>query len=117
MPLLSRNEESFEATMSFWVILSLPIYNNILQKKFYDKNTCSVPTLSTFCWALAARSNALARVELEQCLPFDRRPDIPSIIFELLLIWSVLFDNRGPRVAYDSSQNISRLQILLWGFT
>lgn len=114
MPLLSRNEENSEASMSFWATLSSLIYNKPLQKKFHDKSTCSVPTISTFCWALPVGSNALAKSELEQCLSFDRRPDILSLLFDLwLLMLSLLFVSRGPQVTYDSSQNISRLQILL----
>nr|XP_024392781.1 bZIP transcription factor 28-like isoform X3 [Physcomitrium patens] len=45
MPLLSRNEENSEASMSFWATLSSLIYNKPLQKKFHDKSTCSVPTI------------------------------------------------------------------------
>lgn len=74
MPLPIRNEERSETLMPFWDSLQQPLtYDQFLQKKAHETNTCSVPTLSKLFEA-AAGSSELAYSESRQCLAADRRP-------------------------------------------
>lgn len=72
MPLPIRNEERVETLMPFWDSLQQPFtYDQFLQKKAHETNTCSVPTLSKLFWGSSELAKADSR---QQCLAADRRP-------------------------------------------